>query len=139
MLTPGTILMDTDALRPQCFELQESSFPGSWAPVKHNMSPSELEKELKTSGWTFFYMASRISAMSFGFDRSKMVHAALRRLIAEVKLHSCNCLEIDDMVTLSFLGIPYVSVSAHPRHIQTGRTFSRNRPEGSNGSGAEPR
>jgi hypothetical protein len=53
-----------------------------------------------------------------------MIHAALKRLIANVKLQKCNCLEIDDVATHSLLGMPYVSVSAHPRHIQKGMLFS---------------
>jgi hypothetical protein len=31
-----------------------------------------------------------------------------------------QCLEIDDVATRWFLGLPYVSVSGHPRHIQKG-------------------
>jgi hypothetical protein len=127
MIKPGTILIEKDALRPECFELEDSPYSKSWMPVKHNLTPSELEKELTASGWTFFYMASPIATTAFGFDRSKRMHAALKRLIDEARLHHCNSLEIDDVVTLSFLGLPYVSVSAHPRHIQTGKVFSRSR------------
>ena len=39
-------------------------------------------------------------------------------------LQKCNCLEIDEVATRSFLGMPGVSVSAHTRHIQKGMTFS---------------
>lgn len=125
MIKPGAILIEKDALRPKCFDVEDSPYSGSWIPVKHNLTAHELERELAASGWTFFYMASPIAATAFGFDPSKRMQAALKRLIIEAKLHHCNSLEIDDVVTLSFLGLPYVSVSAHPRHIQTGRVFSR--------------
>ena len=104
MITPGTILMDKDTLRPQCLQLEADPYPNAWIPVKQNLTPNDLEKELSTAGWTFFYLASPISATAFGFNRAKMVHAALKRLIAQAKLQKCNCLEIDDVATRSFLG-----------------------------------
>lgn len=124
MITPRTILMDKDAHRPQCLKLEEDPYPNTWIPVKHNLTPNDLEKELSTTGWTLFYLASPISSTAFGFNRAKMIHAALKRLIAQAKLQKCNCLEIDDVATRSFLGMPYVSISAHPRHIQKGLIFA---------------
>ena len=53
-----------------------------------------------------------------------MVRTALNRLIARVKLQKCNCLEIDEVAAKSFLGMPYVSVSGHSRHIQKGLVFN---------------
>ncbi len=124
MITPGTILMEKHTLRPQCFQFEDDPYPNAWMSVKHNLTPYELEKELATAGWTFFYMAGAVRTTSFGFDRAKMIHRAVKRLITNTKLQKCNCLEIEDVATHSFLGMPYVSVSAHPRHIQKGMVFS---------------
>ena len=52
-----------------------------------------------------------------------MINAALRQLTAGDGFQNCNCLEIDDVVMHKFLGMPYVTVSAHARHIQKGRFF----------------
>jgi hypothetical protein len=119
-----TILMEKHALCPPCFQLRDYSYPNAWMVVTHGLTSSELEKELSFTGWTFFYMASAIRATSFGFDRAKMIHAALKRIIATVKKQRCNCLEIDAVTMHSILGMPYVNVSAHPRHIQKGMVFS---------------
>ena len=121
---PGTILIAKDAIRPQCFQVEDDLYPDSWMTVRHNLTPDELAKELATSGWTFFYMANSISMTSSGFNRGKMIEAALKRAITAVKLQRCNCLQIDDVLMHSFLGMPYISVSAHPRHIQKGMVFS---------------
>jgi hypothetical protein len=86
--------------------------------VKHNLAPRELEEELSTAGWTFFYMANAIRATA------RTIPAALKRLMTKVRRQGCNCFEIDEVATHSFLGMPYVSVSAHPRHIQKGMAFS---------------
>ena len=61
---------------------------------------------------------------AFGFNRARMIHAALQRVISSVQQQKCNCLEIDEVAMHSFLGVPYVSVSAHPRHIQKGILFA---------------
>ena len=124
MITPGTILMEKSTPRPQCFQLEDDPYPNAWMSVKHNLTSYELEQELATEGWTFFYLARTITTTAFGFDRARMMHAALKRVITNVKEQKCNCLEIDEVETHSFLGIPYVSVSAHARHIQKGMVFA---------------
>ena len=68
-------------------------------------------------------MAGEIKTTVFGFDRQKAVRAALKRLIAEVKSQHCNSIEITRVVDKSFLSVPYVSVSAHLRHLQKGLVF----------------
>lgn len=124
MITPGTILMPKDTPRPPCFHLEGAPYSNDWISVKHNLGANELDAKLFEAGWTFFYMAGGIRATAFGFDQEGTINAALKRLIAAVKLQKCNCLEIEDVKTRSFLGIPQVSVSARPRHIQRGSVFS---------------
>ena len=59
-----------------------------------------------------------------GDPRVSDAHSALRRAITRVSQQKCNCLEIDAVTSHSFLGIPYVTVSGHPRHIQKAAVFS---------------
>jgi hypothetical protein len=40
------------------------------------------------------------------------------------KAQSCNSIEITSVIGKSFLKVPYVSVIAHVRHLQTGLVFS---------------
>ena len=124
MIMTGTILIAGDGPRPPCVHVEDHAFPDAWVSVAHNLPPHELEKDLAAAGWTFFYLASAIKTTAFGFDKTKMIHAALQRVITNVSLQRCNSVEIDDVTTHSFLGLPYVSLTAHPRHIQKGATFS---------------
>lgn len=124
MIAPGAVLVKKGTPLPQRLGLENDSTAMGWASVSNHLNAHELEKELAAAGWTFFYMAGSIRATAFGFDRQKMVEAALRRVIANVGLQRCNCLEIDHVATHSFLGMPYMSVSAHSRHIQKGMVFS---------------
>ena len=88
-------------------------------------SRSAFEKEVREAGWTFFFMAGEIKATVFGFDRQKTLRAALKRLIKNVKSQNCNSIEITQVTGKSFLKLPYVRVSAHPRHLQKGLIFDQ--------------
>lgn len=124
MITSGTILMEKDALCPPFFHLTDDSSPNAWMSVTHDFTPRAFSEELSAAGWTFFYIASAMRATAFGFNRAKMIRAALKRIITNVRERKCNSLEIDGVAMHSFLGMPYVSVSAHPRHIQKGLVFA---------------
>jgi hypothetical protein len=125
---PGAILIEKSAQLPELLRLESDSTAG-WVRVTNNLDCYQIEKELASEGWTFFYMAGRIEATAFGFDREKMIHTALKRLIAKVRLQKCNCLEIDEVATKSFLGMPCVSVSGHSRHLKKGLFFNDIRDE----------
>lgn len=124
MITPGVLLIERDALRPRCFEVEAGAFPNAWMSIKHTLTPQQLEKELSATGWTFFFMAGAIRATAFGFNRDKTVFAALNRGIKAVEQQRCNCLQIESVEMRSFLGIPYASLSVRPRHIQKGKLFA---------------
>ncbi|HSR07053.1 MAG TPA: hypothetical protein VLM42_07880 [Bryobacteraceae bacterium] len=123
MITPGTILIQKGTLLPPAFRPGSESYPNDWVPVKISLDPHDLEKEFAILGWTFHYMAGKVKTTAYGFDRQKALDKALALLIAGATRQKCNCLEIDEVATRTFLGLPGVSVSAHTRHIQKGMTF----------------
>ena len=121
-ITAGSILVEEGTHLPKSLLLQSESSSNGWAAVKDVRAT--FEKAIQQAGWTFFFMAGEIKTTVFGFDRQKALRAALKRLIAEVKSQHCNSIEITRVVGKSFLSVPYVSVSAHPRHLQKGMLFS---------------
>ena len=124
-ITAGRILIEQGAHLPNSLLLQSESDSNGWAAVK--TARSTFEKELQETGWTCFFMAGEIKTTVFGFDRQAALRAALQRLITRVKSQHCNSIEITRVTINSFLKVPYVSVSAHPRHLQKGLTFSGQR------------
>jgi hypothetical protein len=123
-IRPGAIFVKKGTLLPEPLRLENDATATGWAPIASDSDGRPLEKKLAGAGWTFFYMAGAIKTTAFGFEKSRMIHRALKRLFTTVTLQKCNCIEIDDVATHTFLGIPYVSVSAHARHIQKGMVFS---------------
>ena len=129
--------MQRDAARPRMFQIQDDAHRTGWSPVRHNLTSRELDTELSKLGWTFFYMANVIRKTALALDREKGAAVALKRVMASVREEGCNSLQVEDVERHSFLGIPYISVSAHPRHVQRSGVFSRhlqpNRAEAASG------
>ena len=121
-ITAGSFLVEEGTHLPNSLLLQSESSSNGWAVVKN--ARSALEKTIQEAGWTFFFIAGEIKTTVFGFDRQKILRAALKRLIKNAKSQHCNSIEITLVAVKSFLKVPYVSVSAHPRHLQKGLIFS---------------
>ena len=126
----GSILIQAGTDLPKSLLLQSESNSSGWAGVKD--ARSTFEKAIQEAGWTFFFMAGEIEATVFGFDRQKALRTALKRLIADVKSQRCNSIEITRVIGRSFLKVPYLTVTAHPRHLQKGVLFR------ANGTGSGP-
>ncbi|MBZ5619912.1 MAG: hypothetical protein LAQ69_14505 [Acidobacteriia bacterium] len=118
----GSILVEEGIHLPKFFLLQSESNLIGWAALKDTLST--FEKTIQEAGWTFFFMAGEIKATVFGFNKQNALRAALKRLITDAKSQHCNSIEITQVEDRSFLRVPYVSVSAHPRHLQKGMCFS---------------
>jgi hypothetical protein len=118
----GSILVEEGTHLPNSLLLQRESSSNGWAAVKDVRSA--FEKGILEAGWTFFFMAGEIKTTVFGFDRQKTLHAALKRLTTKVRSQHCNSIEITRVARKSFLKVPYVTVSAHTRHLQEGLAFS---------------
>jgi hypothetical protein len=118
----GTILVERDASIPKSLLLEGNSYSGGWRSVS-NLDLNGLDAAIHKAGWTFFFMAGEIKITAFGFDKERAVRRAVKRVITNVEAHKCNCVEITDVSAKSFLGMPYVNVSAHSRHIQESSSF----------------
>ena len=63
-------------------------------------------------------MSAAVKALFFGSLRAAKVQSALKRILAKVKQQHFNGLQVTAIVARHFLGVPYVTVSAHSRHMQ---------------------
>lgn len=119
----GTVLVETSALMPKSLLLEGKAYSSGWRSVS-NLDLNELDAAIHKAGWTFFFMAGEIKITAFGFDKERAVRRAVKRVITNVESHKCNCVEITDVSAKSFLGMPYVNISAHSRHIQESSAFA---------------
>jgi hypothetical protein len=125
-MTAGDLLFQEGIHVPRSLRLPTEPNSNGWATV--NGTRSAFEKAIDEEGWTLFFMAGEIKTTVFGFDRQDALRVALNRLIAIVKSQHCNGIDIMRVRDKSFLKVPYVSVSAHARHLQKGQLFSGSNP-----------
>jgi hypothetical protein len=118
----GAILMAEGTLLPASLECEGESFTPGWSWVKNHDS-NGMDRLIGQAGWSFFYIAGGIEMIAFGADEKQVAGKAIKRIIASLKAKNFNCLEITHVAAKRFLGLPYVRVSAHSRHVQKSRTL----------------
>ncbi len=119
----GTILITEGTLLPESLSLESEAYAYGWRLVK-NLDSKGLDQIIGQAGWNFFYVAGVIETNAFGSDEKKTTRKAIKQIIANLKSKNFNCLEITRVAAKRSLGIPYVRVSAHSRHIQEGQALS---------------
>jgi hypothetical protein len=113
----GSILIEEGTFLPESLRFESEPYSNSWSLVR-NLDGYGLERKIRLAGWNFFYMAGEIKASVFGFDTEKVIHRAIKRVLADLKADKFNSVEIGQVTVDGFLGLRHVTVSAHPRHIQ---------------------
>jgi len=113
----GTILMKEWPGMPQLIGLETEPGLGEWSMVKLPDAFS-LDRQINAAGWNFFFMAAEVKTMFLGSLNPAKVQSALKRIVAKVQHQHFNGLEVTAIVVRHFLGVPYVTVSAHSRHLQ---------------------
>jgi len=117
--TSGTLLIRENALLPAGLAVDSEVFLSGWRIVK-NLDRSALTRKIEGANWNFFYLAGEIRATVLGRDRPGALCRAVKRVLAKQEGWKFNSLEITKAVSKRFLGIPFMSVTAHSRHIQQG-------------------
>ena len=113
----GAILMKNWPEMKKLIGLESEPYSGQWTLLKA-LDVSALDRKIHAAGWNFFFMATEVKVMFFGSLGAAKVQNALKRILKKVKQQHFNGLEVTAIVTRHFLGVPYVTVSAHSRHMQ---------------------
>jgi len=113
----GAILMREWPGMTQLFGLETEPCSGEWSLLKV-LDGFALNRKLHAAGWNFFYIAAEVKVMFFGTAGAVKIQKALGRILEKVKPQQFNGLEVTEIAARRFLGVPYVTVSAHSRHLQ---------------------
>jgi|SRR5208282_1843645 len=113
----GTILMKEWPGMTQVLGLESEPCSGEWSLLKV-LDGFALDRKIHAAGWNFFFMAAETKVMFFGSVGAVKIQNALKRILEKVKPQQFNGLEVTQIVARHFLGVPYVTVSAHSRHMQ---------------------
>jgi hypothetical protein len=113
----GTVLIRENTLLPVTLALQSELFLPGWR-VLRDIDGYALGPKMAQAHWNFFYLAGATKAIVFGRQRPGALRRAVRQILAKRQEQDCNSLEITNVTSKSFLGIPFLSVSANSRHMQ---------------------
>ena len=103
---------------PAGMAIERDVFLPGWKAVR-DLDGYQLGRKIEEAKWNFFYLAGEIRVTVLGSDGLKTLRRALKRVLAKHE-KQFNSLEIASVVSKRFLGLPFMSVVGHTRHIQQG-------------------
>ena len=114
----GTMMVHHSAvLEP--LELESEPYSRNWRSMG-TLESSTLNRKVRDKGWNLFFMAGEIRTVVPAWGGQGTLRPGIMRLLAQTRLQHFNCLEVHQIRKLHFLGIPYISITARPRHLQKG-------------------
>jgi hypothetical protein len=113
----GTILIKQWPGMTRHLGLESEQYSGEWSRLKA-LDGFALDRKIHAAGGNFFFMATEVKAIFLGKAGATKIQNALQRILGKVRQEHFNCLEVTAIVARRFLGVPYVTVLAHCRHMQ---------------------
>jgi hypothetical protein len=113
----GTVFIKDGTPLPEGLRVETQRFATGWTLIKYPDGYG-LSRAILQAGWTFFCLATEISATAFGFDEENTERKAVRRILENAKSKSFNSLEIARVASNRFLGVFYTTVHARSRHVK---------------------
>jgi hypothetical protein len=107
----GTILIEDRPLVTRILDLGRESYAAKWVVLK------VLDQKLRSVRRNCPFFAEEAQATVFGSLAANNIQKAVKRIFLKMRKQNLNCLEVTKMVESRFLGVPYITVYAHPQHV----------------------
>jgi len=120
MLSPlkiGSVLVQNDSLIPDSVWIERETFCSGWQAIT-NLNGNDLDRQIRDGGWNFIFMGGALRGTSWGSWSGTAVRCAAIRVLKKTQATKLNAFEITAIVARRFLGVPYVVVTGHSRHVQ---------------------
>ena len=113
----GTVLVRTDTFVPESVWVQRETFCDEWQAIT-NLGGDDLDRQIREDGWSLMFMGGAISGTSWGSWSGTAIRCAAIRVLKKTRASKFNAFEITGIHARRFLGVPYVVVTGHSRHLQ---------------------
>jgi hypothetical protein len=113
----GSVIMRAGTVTPERMELESEDFCDGWDRVR-NYEAGPLDKSLRAAGWRLCFIAESLQAVAVGTYDQDTVQRAIITLLGKLGPQMFNCVEVTEIAYKDFVGVPYVHVVGHARHIQ---------------------
>jgi hypothetical protein len=115
----GTLFIRNSPVILRTLELKSESYLGTWDVLNCPQSPA-LDQRIRDGGSNYFFMAAEVRATVFGRLVARSIRKALKQIFRKVRDANFNSIEVTKITEKRFLGVPYITVCAHSRHLQQG-------------------
>ena len=105
----GTVIMRAGLLLPAGVSLETTLYSRDWNVIT-GLDAFEMDRLLRAAGWSFFFMAGAVHAVTFGRREGKNARQAVDRILSRVRAQNFNCVEITEISTKHFLNSLHVSL-----------------------------
>ncbi len=133
----GTMMVQQSASM-RSLGIKSEPYSGSWRSLGV-LESSGLDRKVRAAGWNLFFMAGELRAVVPAWGGQNTLRRGAKRLLAQTRLQHFNCLEVTHILKKHLLGIPYVSIGAHSRHIQDGCQIQSTEQRAQDAVGDAPR
>ena len=113
----ATIFIRENTRLPASVAFESEAFLPGWRSVK-NLDGRGLGRKIENAKWNYFYLAGAMKVTVLGSESLATLRRAIQRVLAKKQSQIFNSLEITKIISKRFLGLPYLTISAHSRHIQ---------------------
>jgi hypothetical protein len=112
-----TVILKDDVHLPEDVKVETEPYTPGWKVLK-NMDTYGFDRAIRAAGWTFFSLAHTLKVSAIGGKKSNRIERGIKKLALRMRTGEFNALEIIEARPKSFLGVPYVNITARSRHIQ---------------------
>jgi|SRR5277367_5858533 len=113
----GTVLIKEGALLPAGLDAASDAFVPGWRAFA-NLNGYALTRKIEAEDWHFFWLAGERRASALGDSGQATLQRAVKQILANTASEQYNSLEVTKITAKRFLGVPYLRVCAHLRHVQ---------------------
>jgi len=113
----GTVLVQADTFIPDSVWVQRETFCPGWQAIT-NLNGDDLDRQIRNGGWNFIFMGGALQGTSWGSWGGTAIRSAAIRVLKRTQATKLNAFEITGIHARRFLGVPYVVVTGHSRHVQ---------------------
>src|SRR5207248_5301901 len=120
----GTIMVRRRLVQPGQLDMALEGYSCGWRTVADDDAHG-FDGKLRQLGWSCFFLAGELKAVWLGPSEAGVLKSAVRGLLSKVRAMGFNSVEFTKITRYRWLGIRYVRVCGHARHIQQGSQLNK--------------
>ena len=114
----GTMMVQ-QSTHLKSLNIESQTYLEGWQSLD-NIESATLDRRIRAAGWKLFFIAGQLKTVVPAWGGENTLRKGIKRLLAQTQQEHFNCFELTRILRKRFLGIPYLSLAGHARHIQLG-------------------